>query len=606
MSIDPQYGDRRRTDTQWIAPSASRDYHGVMDKHARFIEEFQLLDESDWELFVRPFATAADSDDFGRLGWRGEFFGKMMRGACMTYQYTQSESLYTLLQSAVLRMLETQDALGRFSTYTVEVEFNGWDMWCRKYVLLGLLHFYEICRDAALRERIKKALTAHLDYIVAHIGRGDKKRMGDTSMWWNGINSASILEPVMRMYNLTGKPSYLEFAGYIVEFLQEEGTEVITLALSGEKLPYQYPVTKAYETMSCFEGLLEYYRVTGEPQWKDTVVRFADAIYATDITIIGCAGCQFEQLNYAVKTQTDTDYTELMQETCVTVTWMKLCNQLLTLTGDPKYADWIEQSCYNALYGAVNTRRCVQQHSFAFDSYSPLTLGRRARGIGGIRPLSEDRVYGCCVAIGAAGTALPLLTAVTETADGMTVNYYEAGQTTVGDFALTTETAYPADGYIRMTLTATPPTERTGRFRIPAFAGNATLLTVNGVPQSVNTGYVAVTRLWKAGDTVELMLDMQPRILRAVGLEEKEHTRRFAAVLYGPLVLARDAEFTAVGTPVDPTDLQLTVTDRLPADAILRAEVTLGVDTFPMADYASCGKDWSETTRMEAWLPTVK
>lgn len=78
-----------------------------------------------------------------------------------------------------------------------------------------------------------------------------------------------------------------------------------------------------------------------------------------------------------------------------------------------------------------------------------------------------------------------------------------------------------------------------------------------------------------------------------------------AAVLYGPLVLARDAEFTAVGTPVHPTDLQLDITDRLTDDAILRAQVTLGGNTFPMADYASCGKDWSETSRMEAWLPTV-
>ena len=145
MSANPQYGDRRRTDAQRVNLSAPRTYRGVMDKHARFIEENQLFNETDWMLFVKQYRDVTDitaEDPIGRIGWRGEFFGKMMRGACMTYQYTKNQRLYDLLQATVLDMLETQDALGRFSTYTVEAEFNGWDMWSRKYVLLGLLHFY--------------------------------------------------------------------------------------------------------------------------------------------------------------------------------------------------------------------------------------------------------------------------------------------------------------------------------------------------------------------------------------------------------------------------------------------------------------------------------
>jgi len=37
----------------------------------------------------------------------------------------------------------------------------------------------------------------------------------------------------------------------------------------------------------------------------------------------------------------------------VTVTWMKLCFQLLRLTGDPVWADELEVSLYNALLGAM-------------------------------------------------------------------------------------------------------------------------------------------------------------------------------------------------------------------------------------------------------------
>ena len=33
-----------------------------------------------------------------------------------------------------------------------------------------------------------------------------------------------------------------------------------------------------------------------------------------------------------------------MMETCVTMTWMKLCDNLLRLTGDPGFADEIERN----------------------------------------------------------------------------------------------------------------------------------------------------------------------------------------------------------------------------------------------------------------------
>jgi DUF1680 family protein len=173
------------------------------------------MNEEDWHLFIHQFKSLSDDRN---NGWRGEYFGKMMRGACMTYQYTKSEKLYELLNQVVEEMLEAQDETGRFSTYSISCEFNGWDLWCRKYVLLGLLHFHEICNDDLLRARIEVALSKHLDYIVAHIG-SDKIDLSQTSNYWRGINSASLLEPVIKMYNITGKESYLQFARYIIEYL---------------------------------------------------------------------------------------------------------------------------------------------------------------------------------------------------------------------------------------------------------------------------------------------------------------------------------------------------------------------------------------------------
>ncbi len=604
-AANKQYGNRPFTDAQIALPWETARYAGVMDAHARFVEENQLLFEDDWHLFVNQFRTHSDDAD---TGWRGEYFGKMMRGAAWTYQYTKNEKLYALLEKIAVEMLETQDAAGRFSTYGIPAEFSGWDLWSRKYVLLGFLHFHEICRDAALRQKIETALEKHLDYIVDHIYE-KKVKLNATTAHWGGINSASILEPTVRMYNLTGKKSYLDFAEYIIAFLTSGKANIFSLALENKLLPYQYPIVKAYEMMSCFEGLIEYYRATGKEWCRTAVINFVEAVAKSDVSVIGCAGCKHELFNHAAATQTDPDYKGVMQETCVTVTWMKLCNQLLMLTGEAKYADRIERSVYNALHGAVNTEKREKNGGYMFDSYSPLLLGERGRLVGGYRDISETRHYGCCVAIGAAGTALPLLTAVTATQSGIAVNYYEKGTVTANGFSLDIDTRYPAAGEVKITVTRADAGEREIALRIPAFAGEGTRLTVNGEERkTVRNGasfYAKIARAWQAGDRIELTLDMHCRVALPEGMDEKPESKNHLAVLYGPLVLARDARYTAVGTPVNAAETaEITPLPAGGARALLFADVRVGGETLRMVDYGSAGKTWDEKSLTEVWLKT--
>ena len=108
-------------------------------------------------------------------------------------------------------------------------------------------------------------------------------------------------------------------------------------------MPFQYPEVQAYETMSFFEGALAYYEVTGEEKYFDAVTKFADAVLKSDITIIGSAGCTHELFDNSAEKQTDeVQVGTIMQETCVTVTWMRLQERLLRLTGNEMYAENIE------------------------------------------------------------------------------------------------------------------------------------------------------------------------------------------------------------------------------------------------------------------------
>ena len=55
------------------------------------------------------------------------------------------------------------------------------------------------------------------------------------------------------------------------------------------------------------------------------MIRFAKRVFASDITAIGCAGCTHELFDHSGVRQLDVTEKGIMQETCVTVTWMKLC-----------------------------------------------------------------------------------------------------------------------------------------------------------------------------------------------------------------------------------------------------------------------------------------
>lgn len=217
------YENRAKTDIYFTPEIGAATYQGQLSDTIYWVEKEQLLDPALWATFVEQFRIG-DVDDQDS-GWRGEYWGKMMRGACFTYAYTQNQELYHVLENTVRDMLTIQDPYGRIAAYSIQKEFHGWDMWERKYVLLGLEYFLEICQDDDLADQIVEAMCHHADYILEKVGNHavGKIPITNTSERWGGLNSSSILEPMVRLYNLTGLKRYLDFAKEIIEAGGYEG-----------------------------------------------------------------------------------------------------------------------------------------------------------------------------------------------------------------------------------------------------------------------------------------------------------------------------------------------------------------------------------------------
>ena len=418
---------------------------------------------------------------------------------------------------------------------------------------------------------------------------------------------------------------------------------IFELALADEFLPYQYPMTKAYEMISCFEGLLEYVRIGGDEKWLSAAVRFADRILESDFTVIGGCGCTHELFDHSTVRQANTTNGTIMQETCVTVTLMKYLQRIHLLTGDPKYVDAFECALYNAYLGALNTEGVIEPsiakdhpdwalEPLPFDSYSPLTCGTRGNGIGGLKVMRDNHYYGCCACIGSAGIGLVPRIAALTAEDTVVVNLYIPGST---DFtapggeslSLKTETAYPADGKVRMTLAISTPARFALKLRIPGWSEN-TCLSVNGEEICTTPGYTAIHRLWQTGDRVELVLDMRTRLLRpeSYGTDiintdyiwhlhyltsrfdrEDPAAKHHFALQRGPLMLAREERLgLPVDTPVTVAEKDGCVDVRpgtAPYPALVALEIPLADGTrMTVTDYASAGKLWRQASRMAVWM----
>ena len=579
-----------------------------------YVTKKQLTDEGLWKLFVNQYKIHSDKNG----EWKGEFWGKTMRGACLTYISDKNERLYKVLVSTIEDMLSAQEKSGRISTYAEDIEFNGWDMWCRKYVMLGMLYFLPICKSKALERRIIVSLKKQADHIIDHIGAEEgKKSILDTCKLYGAMNSCSILEAFVKLYGVTGEQRYLDFAAYIVGCGFSKNLNLIDECLKGQTPPYMFPDVKAYEMMSCFEGLNEYYKYVKDDKYLKAIENFVDRLVKTDYTIIGCCGCSGEMLDNSSVTQTNFS-DDIMQETCVTVTFIKLCAKLYLTTGNAKYLDYIEQSSYNAMYGSVNDTEqtmkktegdvwvgddCyhVDHEAFPFDSYSPLVYNRRGKKVGGFMVMEDGRSYGCCACIGSAGIAIANLAAISIGDGGFSVNLYNplAFKTVYNGKELKITVNANVYAKNKAIIKVCGNNERFKlKLRIPRWMENPKI-TVDGkeIDTIVADAYISLDREWEKS-VIELKYSapIRERVLNGK-----------VAFTKGPVVLARDIRLDDIQKP-----LNIKAKDgkalraKLVKNQIFKSNATykihVGDSDILVCDYASAGKNYdSDNSCITVW-----
>ncbi len=226
----------------------------------------------------------------------------------------------------------------------------------------------------------------------------------------------------------------------------------------------------------------------------------------------------------------------------------KIARYLLRVTRDPLFGDSMERVLYNTVLGAKPI--LDDGSSFYYSDFS--ATGRKT--------YARDK-WPCC-----SGT-LPQIAAdygissylVDPSRDhgGLVVNLFLPSQVRWQQagtpVTLTQQTLYPFTPSTRLTIATPREREWTLSVRIPAWAGPATRVLVNGRPASAELRpgtFLSLRRSFRDGDTVDLAFDMPLRIetLSLAG----PRPRDLGALLRGPVV------FMATGAwPTEITRAQL-------------------------------------------------
>jgi DUF1680 family protein len=620
-------------------------FDGHLGQYIDRIAHARIMDVKNWNR-IYPETEAAfrlqqdDRDVAGKGLWRGEFWGKYMLSAIAACRYYHSDELKRRIAVAVDGLLRTQRSDGYIGTYANSGFLTGynWNVWCRKYTLWGLVEAWELLGD----HRILSAAERMADQLMKEVGP-DAVDIVQTGMF-DGLPSSSILLPFVKLYQADGNPRYLAYAEYIVGRwgAQPNGQpDILHKGLKGTPIHSWFSDTdsynwaKGYEFMSCVEGLVGLYQVTGKPDYLEAAGKIHAAIAKSERTPVGSVSFDDKFVGAA-------GLINSVSEICDVVYWNRLSFALFKATGKEKYIAEMERSLYNSLLCAYDPQgdwglrrlRMAYNHVPAhnhFLMYHQCCVDNLPRALFQFSEavLSNIRgsVYLSLYCPGNGSVPLP---------GGDTLRAF-----TTGDFASPTGT--------RTTLRLRNAHAFTFFFRMPEWSTD-TRIRINGTiqRQASANGWMAIRREWKEGDIIDISFKVGLRweyfdpakrdssyhdlrwydsvwaAIKFIPATNPQLEARYAQVgalktddalpqepavtfFYGPIALARDRRIsgTDIFRPIaDPQgNKERTITPGPAARGIWKTfQVRLGKNQpISFCDFSSAGNTWDKSSEFNTW-----
>ncbi len=444
-----------------------------------------------------------------KLSFEAYNFGHLMTAACVHYNATGKTSLLNVAKKAA------DFLIGFYDKATPEQARNAI---CPSHYM-GLTELYRTTHGDKYLELAEKLI--------------------DIRGTVDGTDDNSDREPFRDMDHVIGhavRANYL-FAG-AADVYAENGDKTLLTAL--DILWDNVTNHKMYITGGC-GALYDGVSVNGTSYNPDTVQRVHQSY-----------GMSYQLPNLTAH-----------NETCANIGNLLWNYRMLDITADARYADIVELELYNSILSGIslNGTKFFYTNPLASSADFPYNLRWEGERQGYIA------LSNCCPpnvvrTIAEAGSYMYSLSD-----EGLYVHQYSSNILSAelkdgSPIELEQQTDYPWNGNVMIMLKQAPAKDFSLFLRIPGWCKKADI-KVNGETIYKNlkgSTYQSINKKWKAGDTIELVMDMPAKLIEANPLVEA--TRNQVAIKRGPVVYCletADLKDAHVFDVAIPANIQLSV-----------------------------------------------
>jgi uncharacterized protein len=475
---------------------------------------------------------------------------KVIEGASYTLSVHPDPRLDAYVDNLIAKIGAAQEKDGYlYTTRTIDPEhphrWAGTKRWELEKVdsheLYNLGHLYE----AAVAHYQATGKRSLLDIALKSADLLDRTFGPGKESIWPGHQITEM--GLVKLYRVTGEERYLKLAKFMLDVRQPDAPNI-----SNHRPEYNQShkrVTEQTEAVGhavratyMYSGMADVAALTGDSSYLNAIDKIWDNVVGRKLYVTGGIGAtgSGEAFGRDYELPNMTAY----NETCAAVGNDYWNHRLYLLHTDAKYIDVMERTLYNGLISGVS----LDGKLFFYPN--PLeSNGQHQR--------SPWFGVACCP-----GNITRFIASVpgyvyAQRGDSLYVNLFVGSTADIKmdngrTVKMVQETRYPWDGAVKMSVNPDRNSRLTINVRIPGWARNEAVptdlyrfldkvdepvtLKINGesVPIKLERGYVSLSRKWKRGDVIELMLPMPVR--RLVTNEAVSVDRGRVALQRGPIV----------------------------------------------------------------------
>jgi DUF1680 family protein len=509
---------------------------------------------------------------------------KVIEGASYSLSVHPDPALEKRLDEVIVRIAAAQEPDGYLYTFRTMHPDSPAHEWIDQKRWL---------KDPVLSHELYDA--GHLyEAGVAHFQATGKRNLLDictrnAELLWRDFGSGALkIAPghevvemgLVKLYRTTGDERFLKLAQI---FLDARGPGQSEYNQANLRVVDQTTaVGHAVRANYLYSGMADVAALTGDTRYLSAISKIWQNMAERKLYLTGSVGARADGEAYGQDYELPADG---YNETCAAIALMMWNQRMFLLTGDARYIDVLERSCFNGVISGVSLSgdRFFYTNPCVYDGKK-----QNNAGFAGRVPW-----FGCACCPPNEMRILAALTGNFYAVSGsaLYVNFYaqSEGEVTVAGtpVKIAQATDYPWNGQIKITITPSAPKLFSVRVRIPGWAeghpvpsdlyeydeptATAWSVQVNGVAEQSKPdhGYVTITREWRAGDIMNLDLPMPVRAVH--GNVQIAATRDRIAFERGPIVYCVEA----VNREYVPEDL--TVASKAKVEAEFRPDLLGGV-----------------------------